>query len=192
MTEPQDAGRRGPTGGSSANSNVAVRGGVLVGLAVILGIVLLNVIDDGSSGPVGDASQASDTTTTLGGDVTTTTGPAAPDTNEPSAIRVRVYNASAPAGAAATETDELRSAGYQTLSAADTDPRDNTVVYCTEAFAADAEPLAVAAGGGAVVDNALDPLPPAAEEADCIVILGPPAAGDTTETTATTAAAPAA
>lgn len=188
MTEPLDGGRRGPTGGSSANSNVAVRGGVIVGLAVILGIVLLNVIDDGSSGPVGDA-QPSETTTTLGGDVTTTTGPAAPAPNDPSAIRVRVYNASAPVGAAATKTDELRSAGYQTLSAADTEPRDNTVVYCTEAFAGDAEPLAVATGGGAVVDNALAPLPPAAEEADCIVILGPPVAADATATTAPTGAA---
>ncbi|MCZ7529945.1 MAG: LytR C-terminal domain-containing protein [Acidimicrobiia bacterium] len=187
MTEPEDPGRRGPTRRSAAGSNAAVRGGILVGLAVILGIVLLNVVDDGSSGPVGDA-QPSETTTTLDGDVTTTTGEAPPPTNAPSAIRVRVYNASAPLGAAATKSDELRPLGYQILSASDTTPRDNTVVYCTAAFAGDAEPLAAAVGGGAVVDNALDPLPAAAEEADCIVILGPPAT-DTTETTAAPAAA---
>lgn len=175
-------------GNGGAGSNAAVRGGVLVGLAVILGIILLNVVDDGSSGPVGDsdADAAPATTTTVGGDTTDSTDPTTAPTNPPSAIQVRVYNASAPVGAAATKTDELRSAGYQTLSAADTGPRDNTVVYCSPEFADDAEPLAVAVGGGAVVDNALDPLPVAAEEANCVVILGPPAATD--GATATTAA----
>lgn len=178
---------RGPGQGGGehgrGNSSAAVRGAVLVGIAVILAIVLLNVVDDGTTGPIGDSDAGDTSTTTVpAAGVTTTTAGAMPATVPPAQIRVRVYNASAPPGAAATKTDELRAAGYQTLSAADTDPRENTVAYCAPDFAADAEPLAAAVGGGAIVDNALDPLPAGSEEADCIVILGPQ--DTTTESTA--------
>lgn len=164
--------RRGDSAGGPGSS-AAVRGGVLVGVAVILAVVLLNVVDDGSTGPIGDTDAAA-TSTTVPGATTTTGGEAPPATNPPSQIQVRVYNAGAPAGAAGSKTDELRAAGYQTLPATDAQQdRENTVVYCTPEFAGDAEPLAVATGGGAVVDNALDPLPAGAEEANCIVVLGP-------------------
>ena len=166
------------------DSSAAVRGAVLVGVAVVLAIVLLNVVDDGSTGPIGD-TDADATTTTLddGTTPTTTSGGDVPATNPPAQVRVRVYNGGAPQGAAGAKTDELRTAGYQTLVATDTEARDNTVVYCAGDFAGDAEPLAVAVGGGAVVDNALDPLPAGAEETDCLVVLGPSADAAATEDT---------
>ena len=46
----------------------AARGALLIGVAVIIGIVLLQVIDDGTSGPIGDGGSVS------AGGTTDTTG----------------------------------------------------------------------------------------------------------------------
>ncbi len=49
----------------------AARGALLIGIAVIIGIVLLQVIDDGTSGPIGNGSVSAggttDTTASTGG-----------------------------------------------------------------------------------------------------------------------------
>jgi hypothetical protein len=76
MATPTGSGIGG-RGGSGVNS--AVRGAGLVGLAVILGIVLLQVID---KGPAGSGSAPAGTTQTPTSTPTPTSA-AAPGTSEP-------------------------------------------------------------------------------------------------------------
>src|SRR5712692_7336389 len=92
---------RGGRPGESARVNSAVRGAGLIGLAVILGIVLLQVVDKGPSGSsstaAGGTSKAT-TSTTKGGATassqpgTTKGGGGAKARGE---VRVLVFNAGA-------------------------------------------------------------------------------------------------
>ncbi len=109
----------------------AARGAALVALAVILGIVLLQAIDDGNDGPVGDAGT---TTTTIhhddeqgsGGSSTSSTTTA--EAAAPEQVTVRVLNGSGVAGAAGQLTNTLKANGYKTLVAGDATTRSGTVV----------------------------------------------------------------
>ena len=150
----------------------AVRGAGLIGLAVIVGIVLLQVIDDGSSGPANGGGGGGGTTTDTTGDTTVTTaGPGRPVAE----VTVVVLNAGQPSGAAGNVTNTLRLVGYNTLAAGN-DPvaRQGVAVQCRDGFDAEAATLA-----GHVQQNAtVEPFPaqPPAEaaDADCIVLLGTP------------------
>jgi hypothetical protein len=87
----------------------AARGAALIGLAVVIGIVLLQVIDDGTSGPIGDGGSVSaggttDTTTTPANSTDTTAPTTAPAPLKPPAqVAVLVLNGSGRAGAATAE-----------------------------------------------------------------------------------------
>jgi len=162
---------RQPGGGPGFS---AARGAALVALAVILGIVLLNAIDDGNSGPVGDggassSTSAGTTTDTTGGspETTTTTG-AAP--LPPAEVTVRVLNGSGVGGAAGGLTNTLKAQGYQTLLAGDTDGRQGNVVFAKENRTAECEALAEL-----ITDAKVEAMPaevPGGQDADCIVVLG--------------------
>ena len=151
----------------------AVRGAGLIGLAVIVGIVLLQVIDDGSSGPANGGGGGGDgTTTDTTGDTTVTTLGAGRNVSE---VTVVVLNAGQPSGSASNVTNSLRLLGYNTLAAGN-DPvaRQGVAVQCREGFDAEAATLA-----GHVQQNATGapfPAQPPAEaaDADCIVLLGTP------------------
>jgi hypothetical protein len=156
----------------------AGRGAGLIGAAVVLGIILLQVVDDGSSGPAGNGGNGGDTPVgTTGANGTETTVPA--DTRPPAEVSTLVLNASEVAGAAGTLTNQLVAAGYTTLPAGD-DPvtRMGIAVGCREGFEGDANALALAVTSATGQQAAVEAFPTdreadlGAQDADCIVFLG--------------------
>lgn len=153
----------------------AARGAGLVALAVILGIVLLQVVDDGTSGPAGDGGGGAPvTTTTEAGDtdVTTTTAAVVPEPRPPAELTVQVLNGGAAAGAAGALTAQLAEAGYQTVEATDTTPRTGNVVLFQAGLEREAATLATLVGEGTVVEPAPEPPPAGAGDVDLVVVLG--------------------
>lgn len=140
----------------------AARGAILIGVAVLIGILLLQVVDSGGTGPA--ASSGSN-----GGDTTTTTEGGA---RVPQEVIVIVFNASGLSGAAGTQTNELRGLGYQMLPAGNAASQQvGSTVACQAGYEAEAEALL------AVVDGATPgafpaPVPAGAESANCIVVVG--------------------
>lgn len=151
----------------------AARGAALVGLAVLIGIVLLQVVDDGTTGPIGDGSgpgTAPATTTTRPGPTSTTK--AAGEVRPPQQVTVVVLNGSGRPGAATAQTNALKAKGYQTGTPADATRRQGTVIYYRSGFEREAAALATAVGGNPKVEAMPETPPPGAEDADCVVILG--------------------
>lgn len=140
----------------------AARGAILIGVAVLIGIVLLQVVDEAGTGP----SSASGNGT---GNTTTTTEPGA---RAPQEVIVGVFNASGLSGAAGVQANELRGLGYQTLPAANAASQQvGSTVACQPGYENEAEQLL------AVVDGATPaafptPVPAGAETAHCIVVVG--------------------
>lgn len=182
MNDPNDvpeAGRsqgrttRGGSGGFSA-----ARGAALIAVAVIIGVVLLNAIDDGNSGPVGDGGTS--TTTSSSSTTTTTlvkgTGPTTPPTTKPptvppAQVTVLVLNGSGRDGVASTLTNTLKAKGYQTLPANNADSvRVGTVVDAKAGKTAVCTTLATLVPGAKVQPTPTPP--PTPTDADCIVIVG--------------------
>jgi hypothetical protein len=175
-----------PRGGPARSSGLssAARGAIVVGLAVILGIVGLQILDD--SGPGSGSSNATGTTpTTLPGvstststSVSTSTGTGAASTtigHRPNnQVKVKVYNASGVQGRAQILTDKLKADGYNTQTPANlSSKRVGTVVECVKGFATDGTLLALyGVGGGATVQPYPSSPPAGASEGNCIVIIG--------------------
>ena len=160
-----------PSGGGpsrSSGASTGVRGAVVVGLAVILGIVGLQILDD--SGPSGSASV---TTSSVPG---ATSGSSATTTplHKPAEVRVKVYNASGVQGTAQTMTDKLHAQGYNMQTPANlSDERAGTVVQCIEGFEREGTLLAgYGVGGGATIQPYPKDPPEGASDADCFVVIG--------------------
>jgi LytR cell envelope-related transcriptional attenuator len=155
----------------------AARGAGLIGAAVVLGIILLQVVDDGSSGPASNGGNGGNGTPVDTTATTDTTVPA--DTRPPAEVRTLVLNASQVAGAAGTLTNQLVAAGYTTLPAGD-DPvtRQGIAVACRQGFESDANALALAVTQATGSQAAVEAFPTdreadlGAQDADCLVILG--------------------
>jgi hypothetical protein len=153
--------------------------GGLVGLAVVLGIVLLQVIDKGPAGNGATPAATSQATVP-----TTPTSPAAPESSQPATtakadnpkargeVRVVVFNAGAASGSAGNMTNKLRILGYQLAQAADTTPRTGTDVACKQGYDKEAAQLQGDVGAGATVEPFPNPGPPGSENVNCIVLLG--------------------
>lgn len=143
----------------------AARGAVLIGVAVVLGIVLLQVVDKGGSG--GGVSPP--VTQPGDGSTTSTTGD---DGRSPEDVRVLVLNASGIANAAGTKANELRGLGYAIAGTGNSEQRTGSGVACISGFEKEADALARTLGAGYSVETYPEPPPEGAENADCIVILG--------------------
>ena len=144
----------------------AARGAVLIGLAVVIGIVLLQVVDKGGGGGGGVAppvTQPSD------GSTTSTTGD---EGRPPDQVRVLVLNASGLANAAGTKANELRGEGYAIAGTGNSATQTGSTVACLSGFEKEADALAKSAGVGVTVTTYPDPPPEGSENADCIVVLG--------------------
>jgi hypothetical protein len=175
MSDPNggaDEGRRNRRPATAGFS--AARGAALVAIAVIIGVVLLQAIDDGNDGPVGDGGPASTTTTTTpastgssGPETTTTTKAAA---LPPGQVTVRVLNGSGVAGAAGTLTNTLKAKGYKTLVASDASPRTGTVVYAKTGRTTECTTLSASVPNSKV--QAMPTPVPGGQDADCIVVIG--------------------
>lgn len=162
MTAPRGGPARSP--GTSGGA----RGAIVLGLAVILGIVGLQILDDSGDG-------SSSTTGTTGiGTITTTPGATTVPLKANSAVRVKVYNASGVQGRAQTLTDTLRADGYNMQAPANLDKqRQGTVVECVKGFEREGAVLALYSVGNGAQPAAYPSAPPAgASDADCIVIIG--------------------
>ena len=116
---------RTANGVASAQRRVlCARGAALIGLAVIIGIVLLQLIDDGTSGPIGDGGcvgrgcHLEHHHSTASSDSTSSTTPttAATPVKPPAQVAVLVLNGSGRPGAATAQSNSLKAKGYQTLT----------------------------------------------------------------------------
>jgi hypothetical protein len=175
MSDPNggaDEGRRNRRPATAGFS--AARGAALVAIAVIIGVVLLQAIDDGNDGPVGDGGPASTTTTTT----PASTGSSGPETTTstkaaalpPGQVTVRVLNGSGVAGAAGTLTNTLKAKGYKTLVASDASPRTGTVVYAKTGRTTECTTLSASVPNSKV--QAMPTPVPGGQDADCIVVIG--------------------
>ncbi len=159
----------------------AARGALLIGIAVIIGIVLLQVIDDGTSGPIGDGNSVSaggTTNTTApsgGGDSsssTTTPTTASTPVKPPSEVAVLVLNGSGRPGAATAQSNALKAKGYQTLVPADSAQRAGNIVYFKAGFDRECTTVATNVDGAPKVEAIPSPPPTGSETASCVVVLG--------------------
>jgi len=145
----------------------AARGAALIGVAVVIGIVLLQVVDTPS--PVGSGGPVSPATAAPNGATTTTT---AGDVRPPQEVRVLVLNGSGVAMAAATEANKLRGLGYPIAGTGNAATTPGTTVACLTGFEKEAEALAKSVGEGVTVATFPTTPPAGAENADCIVTVG--------------------
>lgn len=185
MTAPRRHRARGGDATTGAGS-AALRGALLIGLAVVLGIILLGKgFDDGVVASGSDDDDDTEVDAGDGGDddpiteqATTTTLAARP----PSEVLVFALNGFGGAGVAGAATDQLNTATYQTVPAADV-PADQrveaSVVYFARGFDADAVAVATTLGLAATTVMALPvPAPLQIPDGDVkgatvIVVLGP-------------------
>jgi hypothetical protein len=163
----------------------AARGAALIGLAVIIGVVLLQVIDTGKgpSGSGGGTVAGGGTTTTAAGTLSTssttaaggstTTAKATGPIKQPGQLKVVVLNASGVNGAAGSLSKQLAAKGYQmgTPATAAT-KRVGTVAACTAGLDQEAGALAAAVGPAAKTEPFPTPAPAGATTANCVVVLG--------------------
>ena len=160
-----------PRGGNPARSpgpSSGARGAIVIGLAVILGIIGLQILDDSGDGSSSATASSTPGATTPDGAVTTTR-----PLRAPSEVRVKVYNASGVGGRAQTLTDILMGKGYNMQKATTLDKeRQGTVIECTSDFMADGNLLSYLHVPGSTVQPLPSDPPAGAGEADCLVIIG--------------------
>jgi len=173
--------------GRSPRRNVAAtaaRGAILIGLAVAIGLVLLQVVDDaggggGAASGGGGGGGGTVTTTAPADGSTTTTTAAAPanGTRPPSQVAVQVLNGSGVQGAANQRSNDLKAKGYQVLPAGNAPaPRTGTAVQCKKGYEKEAAAL-VTVLGTLAIRATVEPYPNPAPvgpnaQANCLVILG--------------------
>jgi hypothetical protein len=171
-----DSGTAG-TGGTGTT----VRGAILIGAAVLLGVVLLGRGIDTSLVPTSD-DNGGDAGSSGDGDGSTSTPETTPDgtpvTRAPAEVTVWVLNAGGPTGTAANGTQAAANAGYATVPA-DNAPADvaQSIIYYVEGYQADAAAVATLLGFGADRVQALPNPPPVPngdlQGANVIAVLGP-------------------
>lgn len=147
----------------------AARGAVLVGAAIVLGIVLLQVVND--TGPGGGAKASSTANTAAGTTATTVVGQGRPAAQ----VKVFVQNASGVSGAAATKANVLRGLGYAIVgTGTSTTLQTGSVVACKIGFDKERDTLAKppASGVGTTTGPYPSPVPALAASADCIITIG--------------------
>jgi LytR cell envelope-related transcriptional attenuator len=171
------AGGRGiPLGAGSQT----LKGALLVGAAVILGVVLLQVVDDGSKGPVAAGRPSSTTTSTTVKKPTQTTTKTSTTTKatpvkKAAQIKLLVLNAGAPSGSAGTVLTTLKNHGYTNAankSDTDSNHRPGKAVLCRAGLTREAATLAVLLGTGTTKGAIGNPAPPGSAGFDCVVLVG--------------------
>ena len=189
----------GRAGSRNPGMPPAIRGAVLVGLLVIVGIIGLQVLDDSSPGST-DVTATTSTvpgqttlpTSTTAAAATATTKPAATATTKPSTattakaatattlktrkpadIKVVVFNASGVSQMAENMSNQLKAVGYNSSVGGNLTERTGTIVQCKAGLEAEAAKLANdGVGKGASVTPYPAHPPTNAGDADCIVTLG--------------------
>ena len=163
----------------------AAKGAGLIAIAILIGIVLLNVVDTGEDVNPDDSSSESSDTTVPTGETTVPTGETtvpAEDTTPPKTpaeLVVFVVNGGAPQGAAGTMSDALKVDGYTNQPKGAADWIDHSqvgnTVMCRAGLEQEAAALATAVGDGTPVpvEAMVEPPPTGTEPADdCVVVVG--------------------
>jgi hypothetical protein len=193
----------------------AIKGGILIFVALALGALLLvrgpdsdldaasapddeEQTDDSAAPPVTD-DDTGDTTTTTPGDTTTTT---ASEARPPGEVTVLVANGSGLPGVASAASAQLAAAGYLTADPDDIKPAElgkPTVIYYITGFEAEAKAVAELFGLDPEAEGVVAPMPtplPTQDEslgaANLLAVIGPdvtPVDPSTSGTTDTTVAA---
>jgi hypothetical protein len=174
--------RRRASGPVTGGGTAALRGAVLIAVAVVVGVVLLGQGLD--SGFVSSSNDDGDTATTQGndngGDDEGTTTTAAPGPRPAAQVTTWVLNGSGLQGVAGTNTDLLIAAGYATVPAANAaQDVPATIVYYAAGYEADAVAVTQVLGVASTAAQALPtPAPPAVPNGDIkgatvIIVLGP-------------------
>lgn len=189
-------GRPEPEGHGATS---AARGAILVGVAVLVGLLMFLVIDGASGGGGGSDTApvtappaavtttpgATSATTAAGGTTvttkksktTTTTAKATKGARPAAEVVVQVLNGSGIQGAATQRSNDLKAKGYQVLPAGNAPTtRTGTAVECHSGYEKDAVALSQTLqtlGVSAAVSPLPEPLPSGYEaSANCYVILG--------------------
>jgi hypothetical protein len=166
--------------GARGAGYAAFLGAALIGIAVIVGIVLLQVGDHNDNGPA-SASKPIPTTTTLPAVTTTTQKTQTSNTTAaraPSAVSLIVLNGGAASGKAGDMSQSLKVKGY-TNQGVPTDwsghSQKGDSVYCRKGLEREGTALAVAVGSNAVLHIGYpSPAPTASAGHDCFVVVGAP------------------
>jgi hypothetical protein len=163
----------GEAGASRGASDAAVRGALLIGVAVVIGLLLLwrahdddtasgsDVVTQPTTAPSGDGGTTvpPGTETTLDPNTATTVA-AAPTTHVPNQVAVLVANGSGTKGGAGAVTNKLIPFGYATKPAADADQLyETSKVYYRDGFAEDAKAIARALGVPEPVESIIEAMP---------------------------------
>ncbi len=183
----QNGGMNRPSGGSGefarGASAAAAKGAVLIGLAVIVGVFLLQKTDTSNAGPASTAPRVTTTTakttTTLrptnNTSTTSTTQPSAPP-KTPSQLKILVLNGGAATGAAAKLRTSLQQAGYTNQPQASTwsgHSQTGKSILCRSGLAREAVALSQqTALQGAKVLSFPTPAPPSSDGVDCVIVAG--------------------
>ena len=182
-TDGQNEDMSRPSGGGGdlarSASSAALRGALLIGLAVIVGVFLLQRVDTSKAGaPTTTTTVRRATTTTTARPAPTTTSstlPAAP-MKKPDELRVLVLNGGAPTGAAASLRNELQQVGYTNQPQANTwsgHSQHGQTLMCKPGF--DREKVALSQQTplqGVSVVAFPTPAPPFSSDVDCVVVVG--------------------
>ena len=185
------SGRHAAADGSFGRSagGAALRGAVLLAIAVILGIVLLQSADDNDAfDPVtagngnGDGEETA-VATTRPREATTTTLAARPAAE----VKVLAANGTGVRGLAGQYKDQLRAAGYNALAPTDASkkPVSTSTVYFSAGYEADARAIAGILQIAAVAALPNPPPVAALQSAHVLVVIGEDKAPASSRTTTT-------
>jgi hypothetical protein len=178
-----------PTPGSSGGdvargaSFAAAKGALLIGLAVVIGVVLLQQVDNDTKRPVGAATTTTKpksepkTTTTAPATSASTTTLASTPAKAPAQLRIIVLNGGAASGLAAQMATNLKQHGYTSQPQDANNWTDHhqqgDSVLCKPAFQREAAALSLAVGQGTTVGAYPSTAPSVIQsEVDCIVVVG--------------------
>jgi hypothetical protein len=163
----------------------AFLGAALIGVAVVIGIVLLQIGDRNDNGPSAAANPGTvKTTSTTKPPKTGTTRPHTTTTvstpqRPPSAVNVIVLNGGAAAGKASAMTDSLKLKGYTNIGKATDWPghsQTGNSVYCRAGLEREGTSLAAQLGPNAksFIPYPASGGPPNSSSHDCVVVVGAP------------------
>ena len=170
------ASRRPRASAGNNASSAALRGALLIGVAVILGAALLA---QGFGANGSSVSSATNTSTTVKRNGASTTVTTVPQPHDPATVKVLVLNGSGKSGIAKAGADQLKAANYTTLdpaNAANGAVVPTSVVYFLPGFDADAQQVAAKLGLAPTAAQPLPTPPPPevgdAKDSNVVVLIG--------------------
>ena len=174
----QQQGNGGGSDVARGAGYAAFLGAGLIAVAVVIGVVLLQIGDQNDNGPAGAARPNATTTTTKPKTTTTRTSTTTKTTPErtPNAVSVIVLNGGAASGKAGDMDGYLKTKGY-TNQGVPTDwtghRQTGSSVYCRTGLDREGAKLAALVGSGVrLIIPYPVPGPPSSASHDCVVVVG--------------------